>query len=227
MALRGRTWQRAIAAAAAIATVAVLGLGASSLAATNASSAPTSVRSDDAMSKRAFHDGMRRLWEDHVAWTRLFIVSFAGDLPDLQATTNRLLQNQVDIGDAVKPFYGKAVGNQLTTLLTQHIRTAADLLAAAKAQDTTAFDQAKAVWYANARQIARFLHDANAKNWPLADLRSMMKTHLDLTLEEAADQLGGDYAASVAVYDQVETEILGMADMLSKGIIDQFPGKFA
>ena len=90
-----------------------------------------------------------------------------------------------------------------------------------------AFDQAKTKWYANARRIAGFLHDANPKNWPLADLRGMMKTHLDLTLQEASDQLGGSYAASVAVYDEVETEILGMADMLSKGIIKQFPGAFA
>ena len=105
-------------------------------------------------SKRAFHDGMRRLWVDHVTWTRLFIVSFAADLPDLHATTDRLLQNQVDIGNAVKPFYGKTAGDQLTALLTQHIQTAAELLAAAKAGDSTAFDQAKTEWYANARQIA-------------------------------------------------------------------------
>ena len=107
----------------------------------------------------------------------------------------------------MKPFYGKAAGNQLTALLTQHIHTAADLLAAAKAGDTTAFDEAKRDWYANARQIARFLHDANPENWPLADLRSMMKMHLDLTLQEASDQLGGSYAASIAVYDAVESEI--------------------
>ncbi|MGE5461317.1 MAG: hypothetical protein ACM3WR_11930 [Solirubrobacterales bacterium] len=226
MALKGRKWQAGIAASLAFAVVAVLGLGTPSLATTSASAAPAPERAA-LVSKGAFHDAMRRLWEDHVTWTRLFIVSFVADLPDLQATTDRLLQNQVDIGDAVKPFYGKAAGNQLTDLLTQHILTAADLLAAAKAGDTTAFDQAKSDWYANARQIARSLHDANPDNWPLADLRSMMKMHLDLTLQEASDQLGGGYAASVADYDQIESEILDMADALSAGIIAQFPAKFA
>jgi hypothetical protein len=227
MAPNGRIWRRGIAATLAVATVAVLALGTSSFAAMTGSAATKTHSNDALISKRAFHDGMRRLWVDHVTWTRLFIVSFAADLPDLQATTDRLLQNQVDIGSAIKPFYGKAAGDQLTALLKQHILTAADLLAAAKAGDTTAFDQAKADWYANARQIARFLHDANPKNWPLADLRSMMKTHLDLTLQEASDQLGGNYAASVADYDVVENEILHMADMLSSGIIAQFPEKFS
>jgi hypothetical protein len=170
---------------------------------------------------------MRRLWVDHVTWTRLFIVSFAADLPDLQATTDRLLQNQVDIGDAVKPFYGKAAGNQLTGLLEEHILTAADLLVAAKAGDTEAFEEASDAWYRNARQIARFLHEANPRHWPLAEMRQMMRDHLDLTLQEAAHQLGGDYPASVADYDVVETQILAMADMLSRGIIKQFPQKFA
>lgn len=227
MAPRGRMWRRGIAATLAVATIAVLGLGTSSFATTSGSATTKGQSNDAVISKRAFHDGMRRLWVDHVTWTRLFIVSFAADLPDLQATTDRLLQNQVDIGNAIKPFYGKAAGNELTDLLTQHILTAADLLAAAKAGDTTAFDQAKADWYANARQIAKFLHNANPKNWPLADLRSMMKMHLDLTLQEASDQLGGDYAASVADYDVVENEILGMADTLSSGIIAQFPEKFS
>ncbi len=88
----------------------------------------------------AFRNDMRKLWEDHITWTRLFIVSFAADLPDLGPTTDRLLRNQTDIGDAVKPYYGDAAGDQLTELLRQHILTAADLLAAAKSGDTAAFD---------------------------------------------------------------------------------------
>ena len=223
MGLRARTTGRVLTAVMAVMTVGLLGLGTSSLA------TPHAVGVDHASSKvtkRAFHDGMRRLWVDHVTWTRLFIVSFVADLPDLQATTERLLQNQDDIGDAIKPFYGRAAGNQLTGLLTDHILTAAELLGAAKANDQTAFEQAKADWYANAREIARFLRDANPDHWRLADLRAMMKDHLDLTLQEAAQQLAGDYPASVATYDEVETEILHMADMLSAGIVAQFPNAF-
>ena len=123
---------------------------------------------------RAFHDGMRKLWEDHVQWTRSFIVSFAADLPDLAPTTDRLLQNQVDIGDAIRPFYGDTAADRLTELLTEHITTAADVLTAAKAGDDVAFDDASDAWYRNARQIARFLHEANRDNWPLREMQRMM-----------------------------------------------------
>jgi hypothetical protein len=170
----------------------------------------------------AVHDAMRKLWEEHVLWTRLFIVSDVAGLPDLQATTARLLANQTDIGNAIKPFYGSANGDELTTLLMQHILQAAQILADAKAGNSTALAQDEQAWYANANQIASFLHSLNPENWPLAALQAMMRQHLNLTLTEAVDQLQGNYAASVAEFDAVENEILGMADTLSNGIIAQF-----
>ena len=227
MTRNGKRWRVGIAAVLGVATAAVLAFGPTSSASVETASASTHQHASAVDERAAFQDAMQRLWVDHVTWTRLFIVSFVADLPDLQATTDRLLQNQVDIGDAVKPFYGDAAGDQLTALLEEHILTAADLLGAAKASDDAAFAEANEAWYENAREIAGFLHDANPRNWPLADMRQMMKDHLDLTLEEAAAQLGGDYAKSVAVYDEVETEILHMADMLSSGLIAQFPQEFA
>jgi hypothetical protein len=228
MRARGRTWRVAIAAALGLVTAVVLAVGPGRTAATHTASAATHGASETtAPSEQAFRDAVRRLWVDHVTWTRLFIVSLAGDLPDLDATTQRLLRNQADIGDAIVPFYGEAAGDRLTSLLEEHILTAAELLQAAKTGDAVAFEEAKDAWYANARRIARFLHDANPDQWPLAEMRRMMKDHLDLTLAEAAAQLGGDFGRSVALYDEVEDEILQMADMLAAGLIAQFPEHFA
>lgn len=172
------------------------------------------------------HDGMRKLWEQHVAWTRLTIVSFAANTPELPATQARLLRNQTDIGNAIKPYYGRAAGNQLTTLLREHITGAVVVLQAAKAGDTAALAAAKDAWYVNGREIADFLNAANPRNWPRATLRSMMRTHLDQTIQEAVAQLTGDYAASVRMYDEIEDHILTMADALSSGIVAQFPRRF-
>ena len=175
----------------------------------------------------AFRNSMRVLWEQHVAWTRLAIVSFNGSLPDLAATEARLLRNQVDIGNAVKPFYGRAAGNQLTGLLRRHILIAVDILADVKGGHQHALNGDLERWYANANQIAAFLHKANPHNWPLHAMRAMMHRHLKLTTDEAVAELSGKYPASVAAYDRVEREILGMADMLSTGIIKQFPHRFS
>ncbi|HLO33752.1 MAG TPA: hypothetical protein VK249_31680 [Anaerolineales bacterium] len=173
-----------------------------------------------------FQQAMRKLWEDHITWTRVYIISAAAGLPDSDAAAQRLLQNQVDIGDAIKPFYGDQAGEQLTTLLKEHITTAVDILNAAKAADNTKLEDAKKRWYDNANQIADFLNKANPDNWPLGDLQSMMKSHLDLTLEEATARLNGDWVADVAAYDKVHNEILEMADSLAQGIMKQFPDKF-
>ena len=177
--------------------------------------------------QQALHDEMRQLWEDHVTWTRLAIVTFAAEgQPGFGPTAARLLQNQVDIGDAIKPFYGEAAGNQLTALLKDHIGIAVELLQAAKAGDSAAFQRANAAWYANANDIADFLARANPRFWPQDVMRAAMKAHLDQTLAEASHELTGEYAKSVADYDEIHHHILDMADLLSTGIMRAFPNRF-
>jgi hypothetical protein len=174
-----------------------------------------------------FRNAMRKLWEDHITWTRLYIVSAVADLPDKDATTKRLLQNQTDIGNAIKPFYGDAAGDKLTALLKDHILIAAELIDAAKAGDTAKKEDARKRWSANADDIASFLSGANPKNWPLAEMKSMMHEHLEVTTAEVVARLKKDWTADVSAYEKVHEQILKMADMLSSGIIEQFPASFS
>ena len=168
---------------------------------------------------------MHKLWEDHIVWTRNVILNIMDELPGTDQAVNRLLQNQNDIGNAVKPFYGEAGGKELTRLLREHITIAADLLKAAKAGNKSAFDAANKKWFVNADEISGFLSKANP-NWKLNDMKKMMNDHLTLTTEEAVARLKKDYVADVKAYDKVHEEILMMADMLTDGIIKQFPNKF-
>ncbi len=57
-------------------------------------------------------------------------------------------------------------------------------------------------------------------------MKKMMHEHLDLTTAEVVARLQGDWAADIAAYEKVHTQIRKMADMLSTGIIKQFPNKF-
>ena len=158
--------------------------------------------------------------------TRIHIMSVPSDLPDVDAAAQRLLQNQVDIGNVVKSFYRDQAGKQLTSLLNEHILIAADLLAAAKAGDTAKVADANQRWYENADQIAAFLNRANPDHWSLDEMQTMMSSHLDLTLEEASARLNADWSGDVVAYDKVHDEILQMAHMLTEGIVAQFPKTF-
>jgi hypothetical protein len=195
-------------------------------AATAANAAPAAP-ARSTVSATQFRLNMDTLWEQHVAWTRLAVVGFAAGLPDLPATETRLLRNQVDIGNAIKPYYGAAAGSKLTVLLRTHILQAVTVLKAAKAGNKPQLNAALKAWYGNAHQIAAFLAKANPRSWPLKATTSMMDDHLRLTTKEAVDELTGQWRAGVADYDAIEEEILMMSHTLSDGIIAQFPERFA
>jgi hypothetical protein len=219
------------------ASVAVGAMIAASVAALTISGAQagTSKRTPPVISRSAlaFHDSMRKLWEDHITWTRNVIISFEVNepdpsvvLPDLNAALGRLLRNQADIGNAIKPFYGSNAGDQLMELLREHILIAGEILQAVKTGNTAALADAQKRWYENAHDIAVFLNAANPRNWPLDEMDQMMKDHLDATTQEVLARANENWEADVGAYDAVHEQALAMADMLSNGIIAQFPSDF-
>jgi hypothetical protein len=168
---------------------------------------------------------LRRLWADHVVWTRQYVVAAVGGSPDAEAAAGRLLKNQEDIGGAIVPFYGEAAGTALTALLKQHIMIAVDLIEAAKAGEDETFKAKDAAWTQNADQIADLLSGANP-NWPKKDVVDLLGLHLSLTKQEVVARLQKDWAADVEAFDQVFTEILTVSDVLAEGIVKQFPDRF-
>jgi hypothetical protein len=167
---------------------------------------------------------MRKLWTDHVVWTRDYIIAAISDQPDAQAAADRLMKNQEDMGNAVAKFYGASAGQQLTKLLKEHISIAVDLIKAAKAGDKAGQQKADARWQDNAVQIADFLSKANP-NWPRATLVDLMKMHLSTTTDEVVARLNKNWDADVRAFDAVYDHILKMSDALADGIIKQFPDK--
>jgi hypothetical protein len=173
-----------------------------------------------------FRRDMRKLWSDHVYWTRDYIVAATANQPDKDAAAARLLRNQEDIGNVVATFYGRDAGNQLTVLLKDHIQIAVDLINAAKVKDQTKFQEFDRKWDRNAEDIVAFLSKANPK-WSKADLTSLMKMHLTTTKQEVTARLSQNWAEDVKAFDAVYDHILKMSDALADGIIMQFPAKFS
>jgi len=168
---------------------------------------------------------MRKLWEDHITWTRNYIISALADLDDAGKVAERLLKNQDDIGGAIKPIYGDEAGKKLASLLRDHILIAAEIVKAAKMGNNDELTKANKKWEANADDIAAFLSGANP-NWPKQDLVNMLYKHLALTTGEVVSRLKKDWVADIDYYDKGHVHILMLADALTDGILKQFPDKF-
>jgi hypothetical protein len=168
---------------------------------------------------------MRKLWEDHIVYTRNYVISALANLKDIDAVAQRLLKNQDEIGDAIKPFYGDAAGAKLALLLRDHIMIATEVVKAAKQKNNDALEKANKQWMTNADEIAVFLSSANPA-WSKEELMGMLHTHLALTTDEVVSRLNKYWVADIDSYDKGHIHMLMFADMLTNGFIKQFPAKF-
>jgi len=164
---------------------------------------------------------LRRLWLEHVYWTRLFLISKAFDLPDLPFVTQRLLQNPHDFANALRPLFGKQIAKQFEDLLTEHLVIASKIVDAAKAGDTAELDKQRDLWYANAESIAKFLA-SNNQFWNERVWNDFMFNHLQMTEDEIMQILNGQYEQSIKEFDSIQAEALLMADAMTRGIIRLF-----
>jgi len=167
----------------------------------------------------------RRLWKDHVYWTRSYIVSATEGAKDQDAVLKRLLQNQMDIGNSIKPYYGDKAGNELGKLLTEHIVIAGQLVDAVKKGDTAKAAIINKDWYRNADDIAKFMSKANP-NWSEQQVKEMLYTHLKYVSDEAVARLKNDYAGEIAIFDKNKNHMVMFADEITNGIMKQFPDSF-
>jgi len=157
----------------------------------------------------------------HIYWTRLFLISTAERLKDLDATTARLMRNPKDIADVFAVFYGADIAKEIERLLTEHLQIGGDLIVALRDKKAQEAERLKRQWYANADQMANAFSGINPF-FKHDELRDMLYRHLDLTTQEVLMRLAGNYEADIKAFGQVEQEAMDMADYFSSGIIMQF-----
>jgi hypothetical protein len=168
---------------------------------------------------------LRHLWNEHAFWTEKFVVSSIAGLEDQEQVLARLLKNQDDLGNAIKPFYGEEAGNKLAQLLRDHILIAGKVVASAKSGNQADFKKYNTEWFKNADDITNFLTAANP-NYNKKELNEMMYMHLKLITDGVVAKLNKDWNANIAALDKNQEHLMHMSDFLAEGIIKQFPNKF-
>lgn len=199
--------------------------------------APTSARADDfspaappgiaspTIDRAAFHAGLRRLWEENLAWTRLSIVSVVAGLPGEEVAAEPLRRAEAALGAAIEPFYGETTAERLAELLRLHVLIATELVRATRTGDGDGVEAAATRWYANATALADLLSEANPEHLR-ETLRAALRRHLDLTRQHAEARLRGDWNADVEAYDTAYHQVREVADALFAGLVARYPDRF-
>ena len=168
---------------------------------------------------------MNLVWEQHIMWTRMLLISIAENLKDLEATQARLLRNPKDIADVFRRFYGNVVANRIQQLLTEHLTIGKDLIVALKNKNQEEATRLNTKWYQNADEMAEAFSSINPF-YPREEIRNMLYQHLRLTTNEVNNRLQGNYVEDINSYDMVQKEILRMSQFFVNGIVKQFPNLF-
>jgi hypothetical protein len=183
------------------------------------------IGADDMMNQdmEDLNNYFRMLWEQHYHWTTLAVLGIIQQLPQTDQIVQRLLRNPKDFANAFAPFYGEEAAAQLEELITAHLTIAAEVVRAAAAGDNNALSEADARWRKNADDIAVFLGDIN-NNWSQDDWEAMLNEHLDILSAFVEALIAGNNEEAIMQADNMEAQVLEMADMMAFGISEQFPG---
>lgn len=164
---------------------------------------------------------MNLVWEQHIMWTRMLLISIAECLKDLDATQTRLLRNPGDIANIFKRYYGDNISNEIQKLLTEHLVIGKNLIVALKNKNQDQASKLNSEWYNNADKMTEFFSSINPY-YNKEELQKMFYEHLRLTSIEVSSRLEGNYEKDINAYDMVQQEILKMSQFFVNGIVKQF-----
>ncbi|PIQ83438.1 MAG: glycosyltransferase [Candidatus Omnitrophica bacterium CG11_big_fil_rev_8_21_14_0_20_63_9] len=186
----------------------------------------TAVLAPSSQSAIDFRLALRALWQYQVTWTRSYVVSVLSNLDDADSVERKLVKNQEQIGNVIKPYYGGLAGNRLAVLLREHIVIAVEIVRAIKANDQDALRNAQATGRENANAIANLLSRAKNPLWDRHSLEQVFYKHLEYVTMQVDYRLKQDWASEISAYDAGLQHVLLLADILAEGVVRQFPEKF-
>jgi len=171
-----------------------------------------------ARSDANFPAKMRGLLDTQVTWTRLYIVSAIGGLPDTAFARARLLRCADDMGKAVEAYYGRADADTIARGLRRHLQLLAEFTDALRAGDTGAVERSRAAWRSHADSAVAELESTGLA---APDVRGLVDRYLQLTDREVVFRARADYPNDTANFGELQETSRQLADAISGAILRQ------
>jgi hypothetical protein len=195
-------------------------LGIAALAGFDLAQTPTITQSESQLRL-----ALRDAWDVHARWTRSYVVSSLAGLPDSARAKARLLEGANDVADAMKPYFFGTTMPALANVLKHNVLLTGRAVAAAQGGDSVAITTARSNWSAGTDSLVQFLARTNP-NWPESKLGAPLQRYQDQTWRQILALTRQDWMADVAACDQAHIEALAIADLLTAGLVKQFPDRF-
>jgi len=163
----------------------------------------------------------RELWQEHIIWTRSFIVSTVSGLNDLEFVTNRLLRNPTDFANVLKLYYGVENAKIFEKLFSEHLKLAASLINNLLKGNMEAAEHERRNWYKNADEILDFLNKLSPY-MSIKKFQTLFYHHLKAVEDSFHFRFTDHYGQEIINFDVMQSEAMKMADIMSNAILDQF-----
>ncbi len=167
---------------------------------------------------------MRQLWDAQATWTRLYVVSALGDLPDTTNSRARLFRCPTDFEAAVGPYYGKKTAQNFSGAVGLHLQTLAEVVRATKAGDPQALAELKTRWRTDAESTSTILGTINPA-WSAPAFRELLDVYLQLVDRGVALRARGDFVADIGNFEESHEVALQLGNAMTRAILSQFPAR--
>jgi len=138
-------------------------------------------------------------------------------LKNLRKTTsvflNRLLMNQKDIGDQLKPIIGVEKGTRITEVLISHIKLAGDVIKAARNRDDDLNNKIDLL-FINSDLVAETLTSLNSEVLPFDITQDMFHVHNQFVIDMTISRITMDFLKEQQLYDAYYNELLMLSDSI-------------
>jgi hypothetical protein len=172
-----------------------------------------------------FKAEMSRLWIDDAIWSRQAILCLVDRLPGTEETLYRLMINQEDMGRMFTKYYGLEKGDEFCQLISSNTALTISIIRNKSSNNTEDLKAASDRMDYNVKRIIEYLIKVNP-NWSKEELSYLMLLHSQLFDLQLQNRVTENFSYDVEVFDKIITETYKLANVLSEGIIKQFPERF-